>query len=122
MFSSLFFVILLRILGAENKGKVIAVLPFLPFKLLGKVTRRGLDWGSMPEGLIEGTNINFGQGGSFLFIYLLSAMSVKFYVSKIIGKSPPPGADKGVMTVMDSPRGQKMIRSMGLDPDDMKFD
>lgn len=120
--SSLFFIILLRILGAENKGKVIAVLPFVPFKILGRVTRRGLDWGSMSEGLIEGSDVFFAQGGSYLFIYLLSAMSVKFYVTKIFGKSPPAGADGGVMTVLNSPRGQKLAKSLGYDPDDLKFD
>jgi hypothetical protein len=121
MMTSLFFILLLRILGAENQGNVIAVLPFTPFKILARVTRRGLDWSNMPLGAIEGSNVNFEQGASYLFIYFLSAMSVKFYCSKLFGTSPPPGADKGIMTVMDSPKGQKMAKAMGIDPDDLKF-
>jgi hypothetical protein len=122
MMSSFFFIILLRILGAENKGKVIAIIPFLPFRLLGKITKRGLDWGGMPDGLIEGSGIHFGQGGSYLFIYLLSTMSVKFYASKIFGTPPPRGADGGMMTLLESPQGQKMAKTMGYDPADLKFD
>lgn len=122
MLTSLFFLILLRILGAENKGNVIAVLPFTPFKLLARITRRGLDWGSMPSGMIEGSNVFFEQGASYLFIYFLATMSVKVYCSKIFGTTPPSGADRGIMTVMDSPQGQKMAKAMGVDPDDLKFD
>jgi hypothetical protein len=121
MMTSLFFVILLRILGAENKGNVIAVLPFTPFKILARITRRGLDWSNMPGGAIEGSNVFFEQGASYLFIYFLSTLSIKFYASKLFGTSPPPGADRGIMTVMESPKGQKIAKALGVDPDDLKF-
>ncbi|CAJ1958458.1 unnamed protein product [Cylindrotheca closterium] len=120
--SSLFFVILLRILGAENKGKVIAVLPFQPWKLLARLSRRGLDFSTMPTGFIEASSVTFEQGASYLFIYFLSTMSVKFYCNKLVGTKPPRGADGGIFSVMDSPQGRKMAQAMGVDPDDLKFD
>lgn len=120
--SSLFFVILLRILGAENKGKVIAVLPFTPWKILGRISRRGLDFTNMPTGLIEDSSVSFEQGASYLFIYFLSTISVKFYCNKLFGTKPPRGADGGIFSVMDSPQGRKVAQSMGIDPDDLKFD
>eukprot|EP00980_Cylindrotheca_fusiformis_P007945 scaffold1697_cov120-Cylindrotheca_fusiformis.AAC.27 len=120
--SSIFFIVLLRILGAENKGNVIAVLPFTPFRLLGRLTRRGLDWGNMPDGVVEGSNVSFEQGASYLFIYFLATISVKTYCNKLFAINAPPGADRGIMTVMDSPQGHKMAKAMGIDPDDMKFD
>ncbi|KAL3931586.1 MAG: hypothetical protein SGBAC_011241 [Bacillariaceae sp.] len=121
-FSSLFFVILLRILGAENKGNVIAVLPFAPWSILGRISRRGLDFANMETGLIGDSTVTFEQGASYLFIYFLSTMSVKFYCSKLFGTKPPSGADGGIFSVMDSPQGRKMAQAMGVDPDDLKFD
>ena len=48
MGGSVAFLILYRILSAEHAGKVVAVLPFVPFRLLRRITLRGLDFG--PEG------------------------------------------------------------------------
>jgi hypothetical protein len=118
--SSIFFVMLLRILGTEHKGHVMAILPFPPFKFLSRITARGLDWSVLEdESVLEGMSISHKQGTSFLFIYMLSALSVKFFVSKAVGTQPPAGADKGLMTIMESPGGKRMIRSFGLDPDDL---
>jgi hypothetical protein len=122
MISSVFFVILLRILGAEHKGNVMAILPFVPFNLLTKITGRGLDWSNVPDAALQGTEIHFKQATSFLLIYLLSGLSVKYFVNKAFGTQPPAGADRGIMTVMESPKGQRLMKSMGIDPDDLKMD
>jgi hypothetical protein len=118
MLSSIFFVILLRILGAEHKGNVMALMPFVPFNFLTRITARGLDWGDVAS--LEGTDVAVKQATSFLFIYLLSGLSVKYFINKAFGTQPPPGADKGILTVMESPQGQKMMKSMGIDPDELK--
>lgn len=47
MLTSLMFVVLLRILGAEHKGNVLGVLPFTPFPFARRITARGLDFGSV---------------------------------------------------------------------------
>ena len=121
LLSSLFFVILLRILGAENKGKVIAILPFKPWKLLGRLSRRGLDFTNMPTGFIEdSSSVTFEQASSYLFIYFLCTMSVKVYCNKLFGVRPR--AEGGLFSLMDSPQGRKMAQAMGVDPDDLKFD
>lgn len=122
VWTSLFFVLLLRILGTEHGGKVIGLVPFLPMNLLQRLTRRGLA-DTIPYGatLLEGGDIYIQQGASFLFVYLLTSFSVKFYVSQIFGTKPPKGADGGLMTVLESPQGQRLAKSMGLPlPEDLK--
>ena len=107
VWTSLFFVLLLRILGTEHGGKVIGLVPFLPMNILQRLTRRGLV-DTIPYGatLLEGRSsssdiIYIQQGASFLFVYLLTSFSVKFHVSQIFGTKPPKGADGGLMTVME---------------------
>ena len=70
-------------------------------------------------GVFEGVSVNYMQGTSFLFIYMLAAASVKSFVSKAVGTQPPPGADGGLTTIMQSPGGKKMMRNFGLDPDEI---
>ena len=121
--TSICFLILLRILGAEYSGKVVGVMPFVPFNLMTKMTTRGLlDWKSVPlEDLKEaGTSMQPQQAFSFLFVYVLSSMTVKYYVNKAVAIQPPPGADGGIQTVVDSPMGKAVVRSMGIDPDSLK--
>lgn len=122
MLTSVFFVLLLKILGTEHKGNVMAILPFVSFNLMTKVTGRGLDWSNVPVSALEGTEIQTKQATSFLFIYLLCGLSVKFFVNKAVGTQPPEGADKGIMTVMESPKGQRLMKSFGIDPDDLKME
>ena len=62
------------------------------------------------------------QAFSFMFVYLLSGLAIKFYVNKAVGTPPPPGADKGISTIMDSPIGQNVMKSLGIDPDDLKME
>ena len=120
MISSVFFVILLRILGTEHKGNVMAILPFVPFNLFRKLSARGLDWTDVPNEALNGLTVETNQATSFLFIYLLCSLSVKFFVNKAFGAQAPTGADNGIMSIMESPRGQKIMKSMGIDPDDLK--
>jgi hypothetical protein len=121
VFTSLVFVILLRILGAEHKGKIIGILPFAPFPLLQRLTARGLEFGPLmfePDtDKVTGTS----QACVFMFIYFLCGFSVKFYAGKLFGKKPPPGAES-IMSLMNSPAGEKMMRSMGVDPNDLKME
>lgn len=124
MITSIVFFMLMRVLWTEHGGKVIAVLPFTPITLLRKLTLRGLDFGSNTN-----TNIQFpenstvtsaDQACNFIAIYVLSTLSVKYYINKLFGVHPPPGADQGLMTVMESPTVAKGMRQLGVDPDALK--
>jgi hypothetical protein len=120
MFGSIYFLILLRILGAEYKGKLMAVIPFVPLKFIQRVTTRGLDWSKVDTvASFEGISIGYQQGASFLFVYMLSALSVKHFVHLLVGIQPPSGADRGVMAFLDSPQGKRIARSLGVDPDEL---
>lgn len=117
---SIFFVMLLRILGTEHKGNVMAILPFSPIKFVSRITARGLDWSVVEdESVFEGLSVSHKQGASFLFIYMLAALSVKFFVSKAVGTHPPTGADKGLMTIMESPGGKRLLKNFGIDADEL---
>mmetsp|Transcript_8077 Transcript_8077/g.16777 ORF Transcript_8077/g.16777 Transcript_8077/m.16777 type:complete len:211 (+) Transcript_8077:101-733(+) len=120
---SLFFIILLRILGIENQGKVMGLLPFIPPSFISKVSARGLDWRSVDAlALNEATSMHPKQAFSFFFVYAMCAMAVKYYVNRAVGQRPPKGADGGISTVMESPIGKSVMRSFGVNPDDMIFD
>ena len=145
--TSIMFVILLRILGTEHSGKIIAFVPFVPFNFVSnKMITRGIDVTDITKVLnnspyillneIAGddgasTSSTSGGGGAvlhvkqittFLFIYLLSTFSIKYYVNKLFGTKPPSGADNGLMSIMESPRSQRMLKSMGIDPDEYKVE
>lgn len=123
MLSSLFFVILMRILGTEHGGKVVGVLPFVPWNFVTRVTARGLDWKEVDlEALSESTSILPQQAVSFFLVYALAGLAVRFYVNRLVAIKPPQGADGGINTIMESPLGQGVMRSMGIDPEDMKMD
>ena len=64
-FGSVIFLILYRVLSTEHVGKVIGVLPFVPFRLMRRLTLRGLNVLSTPE---EGAEYNVYQACSFLFV------------------------------------------------------
>jgi hypothetical protein len=118
--SSIFFFIILRILGTEHKGNVMALLPFEPYTFLTKATARGLDWSNVPDAALDQAGVEKIQATSFLFIYLLAVLSVKYYVHKAVGTNAPAGADGGVFSLLDSPQGQKMLKAWGVDPDTLK--
>mmetsp|Transcript_11858 Transcript_11858/g.28097 ORF Transcript_11858/g.28097 Transcript_11858/m.28097 type:complete len:212 (+) Transcript_11858:130-765(+) len=123
MLSSVFFLILMRILGTEHGGKVLGVLPFVPYNFVARLTARGLDWKSIDvEALAEKTSILPQQVVSFFAIYALAGLAVRFFVTRMVGTKPPKGADGGITTIMESPFGQAVMRSMGIDPDDLKME
>merc|ERR1712060_110368 len=111
-FSSIVFLILYRILSFKYAGKVIAVLPFNAHWIIQKLSLRGLKFVDSFE---ESDN-----ACAFAFIYLLSTMSVKFAVGKLLAYPAPLGADKGIVTLLDAPKSQKILNSFGLDSDDLK--
>jgi hypothetical protein len=136
------FLILMRIFGTEHKGHIIAVLPFVPFKILRRITQRGLQYDSnwlsidasvieailgemstksrSSAGIIAGLN-NVGQTASFTFIYMLTAMSVKYYVHQLIFTKPPAGAESFFSAVADSPRSQAYVKdAIGVDLKELK--
>ena len=121
--TSICFIVLLRILGAEYSGKVVGVMPFVPTNLLTKLTTRGLgDWKSIPLDDLKkaGTSMQPQQAFSFLFVYMLASMSVKYYVNKAVAIQPPPGADGGMQTIAESPMGKAIAKNLGIDPDSFK--
>ena len=113
------FCILYKILSAEYQGKIIAVLPFTPWTFLQRFTLRGVNFDS--SFAFEGSRRvpNMEQGCSFLVIYLLATMSVKFMVKQVLGVQPPSGADKGMFSMIDDPRVERVLKSFGLDIDDI---
>ena len=125
MLSSFLFLIFLRVLGSEHHGKVMAILPFVPYRLIRKVTLRGLDFGGETgvEMFKDSPGVySVNQACSFMIIYLLCNLSLKFYVHKLVSTPAPPGADGGLLAVMDNPKIAKGLRDMGLDPDELKQD
>jgi uncharacterized membrane protein (DUF106 family) len=121
--TSIVFIILFRILGEEHSGKVMGIIPFAPHRLLRKVTMRGLDFGEELGMTIfqdsKGVN-SVHQACSFAILFLLCNMGVKFYVHRLVGTRPPPGADGGILGIIESPRFAKGLRQMGIDPDELK--
>lgn len=122
--SSVFFVLLLRILGTEYQGKVVGVLPFVPYNFATWITARGLDWREIVAEDLKaaGTTMDPKQAVSFMFVYVLAGFTAKFYVNKLVAIKPPAGADGGIQTIVDSPMGQALAKAWGIDPNDMKMD
>lgn len=121
LYNGIVFLVLFRILQSEYQSKVIAILPFVPFKILRYMSMRGLTFDEDAIELpAEGPVTSVQQACNFLFIYVLATLSVKFLISHCLITKPPQGADGGIMTIMDSPGSQKMLRAWGLDPDILK--
>ncbi len=122
MFSSLVFVMLYRILSFEYSGKIIAVLPYEPWGILRKLSMRGISFedGYVLQSVVNPERIHgVNQACGFLFIYLLCTMSVKFLVHNILGTQPPKGADQGFLNLLDDPRGQKVLKGLGVDTEEI---
>jgi Integral membrane protein EMC3/TMCO1-like len=124
--SSLVFVVLYKILAAEHVGHVVGVLPFVPWKFFQKITLRGIDFGpTMPSpwdataATPPGGVTDPAQGCAFLLIYLLCTMSIKFYIHQAVAVQAPKGADGGIMTVLEDPKSQKILKAWGLDNETM---
>jgi hypothetical protein len=139
--TAVIFLILMRIFGAEHKGHIIAVLPFVPYKIVQRITLRGLQFdpslfsgdSSIVEQLLEdvitksrsssgtisGVN-DIGQVASFTFIYMLTTMSVKYYTHQFIATKPPAGADS-LSSIAESSAGQAILKdTIGMDLKDLK--
>ena len=119
--TALVFYVLYKILSLEYQGKIIALLPFTPMKFLQRFTLRGIQFD--PEFLYEPTTQRVlypQQGCGFLFMYLVCSMSVKVVMKQMVGTPPPSGADKGMFTMLDDPRGQRFMKAFGVDVDEYK--
>lgn len=134
-YTQIVFFLLYRILSAEYSRKVVAVLPFEPFRLLERVTFMTLGGPSkLSVGEVQTLWLesiggpsplppdvqHVSQACAFAFIYMLCSVSVKLIVNMVFGTKPPRGADEGVSTFMDSPQSQKMFKTFGLDVDEVK--
>jgi hypothetical protein len=120
-FTSFLFIVMLRILGLEYKGNIVGVLPFAPFSVLSRVTSRSLAFTTSQFESDDEKVTDVSQACAFMFIYFLCTMSVKYYISHFFGTQPPHGAE-GLMAIAQSPMGQKILRSAGIDPDELKMD
>ena len=120
-FASIAFLILYRILSIEYSGKVIAILPFQPWGIVRRLTMKGFQFNSVEEAAFDGTGkvTDPSQACSFMFIYALSTISVKFVMNKLFGVQPPKGADQGMTTLLDAPQSQKALQSLGVDTDEL---
>jgi len=105
-FTSMVFLILYRILSAEYSGRIVAMLPFRPWGLLRRLTARNLHV------------VDADRCCAFLFVYVLSTLSVKFVIHRLVGVRPPRGADGGVSTLLDAPKSQRVLKSFGIDTDE----
>ena len=145
------FLLLMRVLGTEHKNKIIAVLPFVPYRIVQRfVSQRGLkinpQWFSVSnvddtsiliQELLSSVNHTYtdshtasgtvnsitciGQICSFTFIYMLTSMSIKYYVNQLFTTPPPKGAESYVSTMMDAPKTQEMVKdATGIDPKNFK--
>ncbi|OIT31258.1 PREDICTED: calcium load-activated calcium channel-like [Nicotiana attenuata] len=66
-------------LNSLFEGKVVAKLPFVPFRIVQKMSHRGLPGNDMTD-------------CSMAFLYLLCSMSIRTNLQKFLGFSPPRGA------------------------------
>lgn len=145
------FLLLMRVLGTEHKNKVIAVLPFVPYRFIQRfLSLRGLQinpqWfavanveessillqelfsnmnrNSTASSTIHNNNntiTSIGQVCSFTFIYMLTSMSVKYYMNQLLTTPPPKGAESYVSIMMDAPKTQQMVQNAtGIDPKTFK--
>ena len=93
--TSIIFVVVMRVMGMEHQGKIMGGLPFVPFRFLHRITGRGLDFGETATATFEAAADEKAdvrstlQAFSFVFVYLLTGLSVKFYVSRLVGVNTP---------------------------------
>lgn len=114
--TSILFLILYRVLSTEYSGKVVAVLPFEPWRIVRRITIKGLDISADDLASSDYTDLN--RSCSFLFVYMLCTLSLKFVTHKICAVHPPKGADKGVSTFLDTAKSQRLLKSFGVDTEE----
>lgn len=117
------FLGLTRILGTELGGNVAALLPFTPPSLLRRwFTARGLEWDdhlSFTAATETAVVTDVGQACSWTLIYVLSGLSIKYYVNKLFGTRSQIGGNI-LMTMADTKAGKKMLKNAGVDPNTIK--
>lgn len=149
--TGILFLLLMRVLGSEHKNKIIAVLPFVPYRFIQRlISHRGLqinpqwftvtsadDSSILLQELLSKVNSTYtisrtasgtigsittiGQICSFTFIYMLTSMSVKYYVNQLLTTPPPKGAESYVSLMMEAPKTQEMVKdATGIDPKSFK--
>jgi hypothetical protein len=91
MMTALLFLIVMRVMGTENQGKIMGILPFVPYSFVYRITGRGLDFGSaVLETEDEKPDVrHVTQAFSFVFVYFLAGLSVKFYTNRLLGQKTP---------------------------------
>jgi len=97
-----------------------------PWRIVRRLSMRGIEISSnfkpseaIERGIERGVSSPY-QACAFMFIYVLSTISVKFMVHRLLGVHPPQGADKGIGTMLDDPKNQKLLQSFGIDTEDLK--
>lgn len=53
------------------------------------------------------------------FLSYLYLVKYKILVHKLVGKTAPTGADKGISTMLDDPKSQKFLRGLGVDTNEL---
>ncbi|KAG5583588.1 hypothetical protein AABB24_018001 [Solanum stoloniferum] len=87
-------VVLFMVFGFLNslfEGKVVAKLPFIPFRLVQKMSHRGLPGDDMTD-------------CSMAFLYFLCSISIRTNLQKFLGFSPPRGSAGAGLFPMPDPK------------------
>ncbi|KAK6126841.1 hypothetical protein DH2020_039402 [Rehmannia glutinosa] len=90
-------VILFMVFGLLNslfEGKPVAKIPFVPIRLVQKMSHRGLPGDDMTD-------------CSMAFLYLLCSISIRTNLQKFLGFSPPRGAAGAGFFPMPDPKSKK---------------
>jgi len=103
--NSIIFLVLGRILSTEYSSKVVAVLPFVPYSIIRRISQRGFDEGMDPRAC------------SFYFVFILCSLSVKHIADKVFGQQLPPGIS--MANYLDSPKAQKLMEKYGFDTEEL---
>ncbi|KAL3637336.1 hypothetical protein CASFOL_019635 [Castilleja foliolosa] len=83
--------IVFGLLNSMFEGRVVAKIPFVPIRLVQKMSHRGLVGDDMTD-------------CSMTFLYLLCSISIRTNLQKFLGFSPPRGAAGGGMFPMPDPK------------------
>ncbi|PWA47170.1 hypothetical protein CTI12_AA500270 [Artemisia annua] len=82
--------IVFGLMNSLYEGRVVAKLPFVPFKIVQKMSHRGLRGDDYTD-------------CSMAFLYFLCSISIRTNLQKFLGFSPPRGAaGDGLFTVPDA--------------------
>lgn len=121
--SSIVFIILMRVFGTEYKGRILGILPFTPWSFVRRIlTFRGLEFRNDLTFIPISEKVSdIHQAVSFMCIYMLTTLSVKYYINQLFGTKPPIGVD-GISNLTNSSWGKSVMKQAGLDPKDLKLE